>query len=142
MTIAGRRDRPTPRHITSDDDASQHTYRLTGPDLLSYDDVAAVLSTVIGRPITSSERSFADDKEAMIRAGVPAPVAEMNAQFFSLIAAGDADWLSEDVPSLLGRSARSFAQSTQHFVRPLVAPRCRNAHRSPLWAYRPALAPP
>jgi len=86
------------------------TYRLTGPDLLSYSDVAAVLSTVLGRPITYRELSFADDKEAMIRAGVPEPVAEMNAQFFSLIAAGDAAWLSEDVPSLLGRPTRSFAQ--------------------------------
>jgi len=46
----------------------------------------------------------------MIRAGVPAQVAEMNAQFFGLIAAGDAAWLSEDVPSLLDRPARTFRQ--------------------------------
>jgi len=86
------------------------TYWLTGPGLLSYSDVAAVLSTVIGRPITYRELSVEDDKEAMIRAGVPAPVAEMNAQAFNLIAAGDAAWLSEDVPSLLARPARSFEQ--------------------------------
>ena len=86
------------------------TYWLTGPDLLSYADVAAVLSKVLGRPIAYRERSFEDDKEAMIRAGVPAPVAEMNAQAFSLIAADDAAWRSEDVPSLLGRPARSFEQ--------------------------------
>ena len=86
------------------------TYWLTGPDLLSYSDVAAVLSTVLGRPITFRELSVEDDKEAMIRAGVPEPVAAMNAQAFSLIAAGDAAWLSEDVPSLLGRPARSFEQ--------------------------------
>ena len=46
----------------------------------------------------------------MIRAGVPAPVAEMNAQAFSLIAGGDAAWVTEDVPGLLGRPARSFGQ--------------------------------
>ena len=46
----------------------------------------------------------------MIRAGVPEQVAEMNAQAFGLLAAGDAAWLSEDVPSLLGRPARSFEQ--------------------------------
>ncbi len=86
------------------------TYWLTGPALLSYSDVAAVLSKVLGRPITFRELSVEDDKEAMIRAGVPAPVAAMNAQAFSLIAAGDAAWLSEDVPSLLGRPARSFEQ--------------------------------
>ncbi len=86
------------------------TYWLTGPDLLSYADVAVVLSKVLGRPITYHELSFADDEAAMIRAGVPAPVAEMNARAFSLIATGDAAWRSEDVPSLLGRSARSFEQ--------------------------------
>ena len=85
-------------------------YRLTGPELLSYADVAAALSEMLGRPITFRALSFEEDREAMIRAGIPAPVAEMNAQFFGLIAAGDAAWRSEDVPSLLGRPARSFAQ--------------------------------
>ena len=44
----------------------------------------------------------------MIRAGVPAPIAEMNAQAFSLTAEGDAEWTTEDVPALLGRPARIF----------------------------------
>ena len=92
------------------------TYWLTGPDLLSYADVAAVLSKALGRPITYRELSFEDDRDAMIRASVPAPIAEMNAQAFSLIAGGDAAWLSEDVPSLLGRPARSFAQFATDYV--------------------------
>jgi uncharacterized protein YbjT (DUF2867 family) len=86
------------------------TYWLTGPELISYADVAAVLSTLLGRPITYRELSSDEDKEAMIRAGLPEPVAAMNAQAFSMIADGDAAWLTEDVPSLLGRPARSFEQ--------------------------------
>ena len=46
----------------------------------------------------------------MIRAGVPAPVAEMNAQAFSLTADGDADWVTDDVTAILGRPTRSFGQ--------------------------------
>jgi uncharacterized protein YbjT (DUF2867 family) len=91
------------RHVTK-------TYWLTGPELLSYTDVAAVLSTVLGRPITYRQVSREEDKEAMLRAGLPEPVAEMNAQVFSMIADGDAAWLTEDVPSLLRRPARSFEQ--------------------------------
>ena len=34
----------------------------------------------------------------------------MSAQAFTLIAGGDAGWLSDDVPSILGRPARSFRQ--------------------------------
>ena len=86
------------------------TYWLTGPELISNSDVAAVLSKLLGRRITYRELSFEDDKEAMIRAGVPAPIAEMNAQAYSMIADGDAEWVTEDVPSLVGRPARSFEQ--------------------------------
>jgi uncharacterized protein YbjT (DUF2867 family) len=86
------------------------TYWLTGPELISNYDVAAALSTLLGRTITYRERSFDEDRDAMVAAGVPEPVAEMNAQAFSLIAEGDAEWVTDDVPSLLGRSARSFAQ--------------------------------
>jgi len=46
------------------------------------------------------------------RAGArrPGAVAEMSAQAFTLIAGGDAGWLSDDVPSILGRPARSYQQ--------------------------------
>jgi len=47
--------------------------------------------------------------------GVPAAIAEMNAHAVSLIAEGDAAWLSQDVRTILGRSARSFEQfATDH----------------------------
>jgi uncharacterized protein YbjT (DUF2867 family) len=91
------------------------TYRLTGPQLISNDDVAVVLSKLLGRTVTYRELSFDEDRDTMIRAGVPEQIAQMNAQAFSLIADGDAAWLSEDVRSLLGRPARSFEQfATDH----------------------------
>jgi uncharacterized protein YbjT (DUF2867 family) len=86
------------------------TYWLSGPELLSNYDVAAVLSRLLGRTVTYRELTFAENKDAMIRAGVPGPVAEMNAQAFALNADGDAAWLSDDVPAVLGRPARSFEQ--------------------------------
>ena len=91
------------------------TYWPTGPELLSYSDVAEVLSTVLNRPITYCQRTFEEDKQAMIRAGVPEPIAEMNAQAFSLTAEGDAAWITDDVPTILDRPARSFEQfATDH----------------------------
>ncbi len=91
------------------------TYWLTGPALISNYDVAAVLSKLLGRTITYTELSFDANKDAMIRAGVPEPIAEMNAQAGSLSAGGDAEWVTDDVPSLLGRPARSFEQfATDH----------------------------
>ena len=86
------------------------TYWLTGPELISNYDVAVAASKLLGRTITYRELSFNEDKDTMIRVGVPEPIAEMNAQAFSMIADGDAEWVTEDVPSLLGRLARSFEQ--------------------------------
>jgi uncharacterized protein YbjT (DUF2867 family) len=91
------------------------TYLLTGPELLSYADVAATLSKVLARPIVFRERTREEDKQEMVDAGVPAAIADMNAHAVSLIADGDAAWLSQDVPTVLGRPARSFEQfATDH----------------------------
>jgi uncharacterized protein YbjT (DUF2867 family) len=84
------------------------TYWLSGPEAISNYDVAKTLSELLGRTITYTELSFEENKDAMIAAGVPAPVAEMNAQAFSLTATGDAEWVTDDVATLLGRPARSF----------------------------------
>jgi uncharacterized protein YbjT (DUF2867 family) len=86
------------------------TYWLSGPELLSNYDVAAILSKLLGRTVTYRELTLEENKDAMIRAGVPEPVAQQNAQAFSLTADGDAEWLSDDVPAILGRPARSFEQ--------------------------------
>jgi uncharacterized protein YbjT (DUF2867 family) len=92
------------------------TYWLTGPGLISNYDVAAVLSGLLGRTITYHELTFEENKQAMISAGVPEQVAQMNAQAFSLAAGGDAEWVTQDVPSLLGRPARSFEQFARDYA--------------------------
>jgi len=91
------------------------TYWLSGPELVSNYDVADVLSRLLGRTITYRELTFEENKAAMVRAGVPEPVAQMNAQAFSLNAQGDAEWVTDDVGAVLGHPARSFEQfATDH----------------------------
>ena len=102
--------------ITSPAAHAGKTYWLTGPELFSNYNVAAVLSRLLGRTITYRELTFEQSKEAMIRAGIPEQIAEMNAQAFSLTADGDAEWVTQDVPSLLGRPARSFKQFTADYA--------------------------
>ncbi|SNY65686.1 NmrA family NAD(P)-binding protein [Paractinoplanes atraurantiacus] len=86
------------------------TYRLTGPESLSYNDVAAQLSELAGRTITHRHITAQEQEEAMIRMGLPRPVAHANAQALALVAEGDADWTSTDVERLTGRPATTFAQ--------------------------------
>jgi uncharacterized protein YbjT (DUF2867 family) len=86
------------------------TYWPTGPEILSYADAAAALSTVLGRPVTFHPLTFDEQKQAMVDVGVPEHIAEMNAQAVTLIAQGDSNWVTDDVPSILGRPARTFEQ--------------------------------
>ena len=86
------------------------TYWLTGPESLSYADAAKVLSEVLVRPVTFHPLTFDEQKQAMVDVGVPGHIAEMNAQAVTLFAQGDSDWVTDDVPSILGRPARSFEQ--------------------------------
>ena len=77
---------------------------------LAPSEVAAVLSRLLGRTITYRPLSFDEDRDAMVLAGVPEAIAEMNARAGSLNADGDAAWITDDLRSLLGRPARSFEQ--------------------------------
>jgi uncharacterized protein YbjT (DUF2867 family) len=86
------------------------TYWPTGPESLSYADAAAVLSKVLGRTVTFHPLTFDEQKQAMIDVGVPEHIAKMNAQAVTLFAQGDSDWINDDVPSILGRPARTFEQ--------------------------------
>jgi len=93
------------------------TYWLSGPELISYHDVANVLSDLLGRTVTYREIGFDEHKGAMVGAGVPEVIAEQNAQAFSLTAQGDAAWTSGDVESILGRPARSYQQFVADYAR-------------------------
>jgi uncharacterized protein YbjT (DUF2867 family) len=84
------------------------TYWLTGPDLISYSDVAEELSAALGRSIEYLRTTPAEHRAAMIQAGVPEAVATSNAQAFGLIAEGDAAWLSPDVVTITDTSPRDL----------------------------------
>jgi len=84
------------------------TYWPTGPESLSFADAAAVLTKVLGRLITFEPLTVEEQTQSMIDAGLPAGLAAMNAHAVGLFAEGDCDYVTDDVPSILGRPARGF----------------------------------
>lgn len=84
------------------------SYWLTGPDLITYTDVAKELSDTLGHAVEYRQIPPDEHRAAMIRAGVPEAVATSNAQAFGLIAEGDAAWLSDDVESITGTPPHSL----------------------------------
>lgn len=90
-------------------DHAGKTYWLSGPESISYADVAARLSEVLGRPNAYKTLSLADQRSAMIAAGMPEALAQVNSQALELFSRGDSDWITDDVALILGRPARSFS---------------------------------
>jgi uncharacterized protein YbjT (DUF2867 family) len=84
------------------------TYWPTGPEAITFADAATVLSNVLGRPITFQPLTVEEQTQAMIDIGLPESLAAMNAQAVGLFAEGDCDYVSDDVPSILGQPARTF----------------------------------
>ena len=91
-------------------DHAGKTYWPTGPESLSGNDVAEIFTKVLGRLITFHPISYEEQKQAMIDVGLPEPVAKDNALAVAWMADGDCDYVTDDVPQILGRPARSFEQ--------------------------------
>ena len=97
------------------------TYWPTGPEALSGAEAANVFSKVLGREITFRPIPFEEQKQAMISAGLPEPVADDNARALTLSAGGEADYVTTDVPAILGRPARSFEQFAADYATAFTA---------------------
>jgi uncharacterized protein YbjT (DUF2867 family) len=87
---------------------AEKRYWPTGPESLSGNDVAEIFTKVLGRPITFHPISCEEQKQAMIDVGLPEPVAKDNAIAVAWMADGDCDYVTGDVPQILGRPAGSF----------------------------------
>ncbi|MFB6820144.1 NAD(P)H-binding protein [Streptomyces virginiae] len=89
----------------TDDRHIGKTYELSGPRLLSFDDVAAELSKVTGREITYAPIAMEDYRAVLRENGLPEDFAEL----FTLILDGRNAYLVDGVEEVLGRPPRDFS---------------------------------
>lgn len=82
---------------------------LTGPEALSFHDVAAKLTEVLGRPVTYVPISSDAFRDALTGSGMPGPAAAALAEIFALFATGIYAEPTGDAAAALGRLPRSFA---------------------------------
>ena len=93
-------------------DAERHrgrTYELTGPQSLSFHEVARILTDSTGREIRYLPMTVGDYVAAACEAGIPVEQAHAFAHLFHEITDGRNVHLTGDVISVLGRQPRSFA---------------------------------
>ncbi|MBA3780978.1 MAG: NmrA family NAD(P)-binding protein [Nocardioides sp.] len=88
---------------------SGRVYELTGPRLMTFQDMADDLGKAIGRTITYLPVSTEEYVVAAKEAGVPGDEAEMLGELFADIFDGHNSSLASGVEEALGRPARDFA---------------------------------
>lgn len=86
------------------------TYQLTGPQAITFDDVAEQLSTVLGRPIGFVPVPDDDAVAALVSAGTPQWFATNVVAQFRLLRQGTQTQVQDSVATLTGRQPRPVAQ--------------------------------
>jgi len=89
-------------------DMAGSTFTLTGPFALTFEEAARKISGVAGRTISYTRLSSEEFRNVLHGAGVPAEFASVLVQDQEAIRAGEGARVSEDIPKLLNREARSF----------------------------------
>lgn len=82
---------------------------LTGPEALSYDDIAAHLSRAVGHPVTHRVIPVADLTDHLSQMGVPRDWAAVLAGLDEAISRGEQDFTTATVAAVTGNHPRSFA---------------------------------
>ncbi len=85
-------------------------YRLTGPQDLSFHDIARIVGDVIGKPVAYVDVPRETAKQSMTGAGMPAWQAEAVLELTDLLKAGKLAGVSSDVEQITGHPARSLEQ--------------------------------
>ncbi|MFJ6718729.1 NAD(P)H-binding protein [Streptomyces sp. NPDC091259] len=94
-------------HALTDEQAPNTDLVLTGPEALSHDDIAAIITDVTGRRVTHRRLSHEQMRDRLA-AQIPVEFASMLADMDRAIAAGAEDRVTDDVRRLTGRPPRTF----------------------------------
>ncbi len=104
------------RRILTEPGHDNRIYELTGPESLSYFDVAETLSGVLGRPVTYVPVAVDAVEAAMREAGMPEWEARAVAEIQGAFSSGAYAAPTDDLATLLGQPPRRFADFAKDFA--------------------------
>jgi len=101
--------------LTSSDHAGK-AYTLTGPEALTYDELACELSNVLGRSIRYISLSPTDMKAGMLAEGTPEGIADRLIDLERFYRDGGASRITSDIKRVTGRDPVRFAQYARDYA--------------------------
>jgi uncharacterized protein YbjT (DUF2867 family) len=93
--------------LTSDGHVGK-TYTITGPEVLSFQEVAQKLAAATGRPVTYQDVPLATVQQDMMAAGLPAWLVEVRMEFATALRDGYAAVVTDTVQAVTGQPTRTF----------------------------------
>lgn len=84
-------------------------YTLTGPETLTYDELASELSAVLGRPINHIRLSPSDLIRGMLADGMPEEIADRMLDLERFFRDGRASGITNDIRRVIGREPKRFS---------------------------------
>jgi uncharacterized protein YbjT (DUF2867 family) len=102
--------------LTTDGHEGQ-TYELTGPEAITYDEIAEELFAATGRPIEFVDVPDEAARQAFIEAGMPDWLVEHLIGAFRMFREGALEQTTDIVRALTGREPRSFAEFARDHAR-------------------------
>jgi ergot alkaloid biosynthesis protein len=103
-------------HTLTDEPAPNTDLVITGPQALSYDDIAAVLTEVTGSPVSHRPLPYEQLRDRLA-ADMPEEFAELLAGLDLSISQGTEDRTTDTVERLTGHPPRSFREHAEEAVR-------------------------
>jgi uncharacterized protein YbjT (DUF2867 family) len=91
-------------------------YTLTGPEALTYDELAAELSEALGRKISHISLSSSDLRSGMLAEGLPEEIVDRMLDLERYFREGQASCITDTVKQVTGRDPRRFAAYAQDCV--------------------------
>ncbi len=96
--------------VFADPDPHRHrAYHLTGPEAVTFHEVAAILTEVLGRPVRYEPATVAGYLAHLRQQGLPVPKRLVQTILHVGLRRGDAAAVDPTLPRLLGRPARNLA---------------------------------
>lgn len=101
--------------------SENQTYVLTGPESLSYHDIAKMISSVAGQDIGYEDTTPQIFKQGLLQAQLPEDYADLLVGLFEFVKLGYVSEISNDVEKIIGRppmAFMSYAESSKNFWKP------------------------
>jgi uncharacterized protein YbjT (DUF2867 family) len=101
--------------LTSDDHVGK-TYTITGPEALSFQEVAQKLAAATGRAVTYQDVPLAAVQQEMVATGLPEWLVDVRMEFATALRDGYAAVVTDTVQAVTGQPARTFDAFAREYV--------------------------